>query len=78
MDKIRIRFDPSDNTLVVWFDDPKMMSYLSPIEEESEGELHLIKNEAGQVIGLECQFYHLPAGSLGLETENSPLILPHS
>ncbi len=75
MEKIKIRFDPTDNTLTVWFDDPKMMAYLSPIEEDAPGDLHFIKNEAGQVIGLECQFYHLEPGSLPVEMETAPIML---
>ncbi len=72
MEKIKVRFDPTDNTLIVWFDDPKHMAYLSPIEEESAGEMHLIKNEAGQVIGFECQFYGSAPGSLTVEMETAP------
>jgi len=53
MDKLKLRFDPTDNTLQVWFDDPQSMAYLSPIEENTPGDFHLIKNEAGQVVGLE-------------------------
>jgi hypothetical protein len=53
----------------VWFDEPQKMAYLSPIEEEAEGDLHLIKNEAGQVIGFEGQFYHIAPGSLTVEME---------
>ncbi len=74
MEKLRIRFDPANNTLIVWFDDPQQMTYLSPIEEESAGDLHLIKNDAGQVIGFECQFYGLPAGSLTVEMETAPIV----
>ena len=74
MEKIKIRFDPTDNTLIVWFDNPQNMAYLSPIEEDAPGELHLIKNDAGQVIGFECQFYHIAPGSLTVETETAPLL----
>jgi len=75
MDKIKIRFDPTNNTLLVWFDDPQAMAYLSPIEDEADGDLHLIKNEAGQVIGFECQFYHLTPGSLAVEVETAPMLI---
>lgn len=74
MEKIKLRFNPNDNTLLVWFDDPQNMAYLSPIEETSSGELHLIKNDAGEVIGFECQFYHLPSGELAVELETAPLV----
>jgi hypothetical protein len=78
MDKIKIRFDPTDNTLIVWFDEPRNMAYLSPIEVESAGELHLIKNETGQAIGFECQFYAVPPGSLTVEMETAPLFAERS
>ena len=74
MDKISIRFDPTDNTLIVWFDEPQHMAYLSPIEEEAPGDLHLIKNDAGQVIGFECQFYQITPGSLSVEMETAPML----
>ena len=74
MDKIRIQFDPTDNSLLVWFDKPEKMAYLSPIEEHSPGDLHLIKNEAGEVIGFECQFYHLRPGSLSVAMETTPML----
>jgi hypothetical protein len=74
MDKISIRFDPTDNTLIVSFDDPGTMAYLSPIEEQAPGELFLVKNEAGQVIGFECQFYQYPPGAVTVELETAPLL----
>ena len=75
MDKIKIRFDPTSNTLTIWFDDPQEMAYLSPIEEETPGEFHFIKNDAEQVIGLECQFYQIPPGRVALEIENAQALL---
>lgn len=74
MEKIKIRFDPTDNTLQVWFADPQTMAYLSPLQEEANGDLHLIKNEAGQVIGFECQFYQIKPGQLTVELETAPLL----
>ncbi len=74
MDKIKIHFDPTDNTLQVWFDDPQKMVYLSPIEEDTPGDFHLIKAEDGRVIGLECQFYHLQPGSVAVELETARLL----
>ncbi len=74
MDKLKLRFDPTDNTLQVWFDDPQSMAYLSPIEENTPGDFHFIKNEAGQVIGLELQFYAIPPGQLQIELETAPLL----
>ena len=76
MEKIKIRFDPTDNTLQVWFAEPQTMAYLSPLEAASESELHLIKNEEGEVIGFEGQFYHLPPGQVTVEMETAPLLSP--
>lgn len=75
MDKIKIRFDPTTNTLIIWFEDPQEMAYLSPIEEETPGDFHFIKNEAGQVIGLECQLYHVPPGNIAVELENLAMVV---
>lgn len=72
---MRIHFDPNDNSLIVWFDDPQTMAYLSPIEDDTPGDFHLIKNEAGQVIGAEFQFYHLRPGSVSLEVETASLFV---
>lgn len=78
MEKIKIEFDPSDNTLIIWFDEPANMAYLSPIEEETPADMHFIKNEAGQVIGIECMFYHLAPGSLPVQFETLVLNSPES
>jgi hypothetical protein len=76
VEKIKIRFDPSDNSLIVWFADPKAMAYLSPIEDDSKGDLHLIKDDSGEVIGVECHFYHVAPGDLTVEFETAALIQP--
>lgn len=75
MDKISIQFDPTDNSLKVWFDDPEQMAYLSPIEENTPGDFHFIKAEDGRVIGFECQFYQLQPGSVSVELETARLLL---
>lgn len=49
--------------------------YPSPIEGDTPGNFHLIKNEAGQVIGAEFQFDHLRPGSVTLEMETAPLFI---
>jgi hypothetical protein len=74
MDKIIVRFDPGRNTLLVWFDDPDKMAYLSPIEDDSPGDLHLIKDDNGRVIGFEGQFYNIPAGTIAIETETASFV----
>jgi hypothetical protein len=74
MNRIKIRFDPTDNTLIVWFDELQNMAYLSPLEDAAAGDLHLIKNEAGQVIGFEGQFYHISPCSLTIEMETAPMM----
>jgi hypothetical protein len=53
------------------------MAYLMPIEEDAPGDLHLIKNEVGQVIGFECQFYHLPLGSIVVGFITAPLTVAY-
>lgn len=75
MDKIKIHFDPTDNSLIVWFDDPQKMAYLSPIEEDTPGDFHFIKAEDGRVIGFECLFYNLPPGHISVELETARLLL---
>ena len=77
MDKIKIHFDPTDNALIVWFDDPAKMAYLSPIEEDTPGDFHLIRAEDGRVIGFKCQFYHLRPGSVAVELETARLLAEH-
>jgi hypothetical protein len=74
MEKIKIHFDPTDNSLIVRFDEPQNIAYLSPIEEETPGDFFLIKNESGQVIGFECQLYHLRPGSVSVDLETAPLL----
>jgi hypothetical protein len=74
MEKIKIRFDPTDNSLFVWFADPEQMAYLTPIEEDAPGDMHLIRSEDGKVIGFECRFYQLAPGQLRLETETAALL----
>lgn len=75
MDKIKVHFDPTDNSLIIWFDDSEKMAYLSPIEEDTPGDFHLIKAEDGRVIGIECQFYGIPAGSISLDVETARLLI---
>ncbi len=75
MDKIKVHFDPTDNSLIIWFDTPEKMAYLSPIEEDTPGDFHLIKAEDGRVIGIECQFYGLPSGSIALDVETARLLI---
>ena len=74
MEKIKIQFDPSDNTLIVWFDEPEKMAYLSPLEENTPGDIHLIKDKSGRVIGFECLFYQLASGSVAVELESASLL----
>lgn len=49
MDTLTIYYDETGKTLTVWFDDPQKEF----IVEETESEVLLIKDERGQVIGLE-------------------------
>ncbi len=56
MDKIRVRFDPTGNTLQVFFGDPKNMAYLSPIDDDTPEDVFLIKDKEDRVIGFEGHF----------------------
>jgi uncharacterized protein YuzE len=49
MDKVRVCYDRTGNTLSVWFDDPKK----EHICEEIGDDVILMKDRAGRVIGLE-------------------------
>ncbi len=49
MDKVRVYFDRTGNTLSVWFDDPKK----EHICEEIDDDTVLVKDEGGRVIGFE-------------------------
>ena len=55
--KIKIYFDPSGNTLSVWFDDPKR----EHVCEETGHEVILVKDKKGKVIGFE-KLNFLPKG----------------
>lgn len=77
MEQIKLTFDSNNNTLMLWFDDPSEMAYLSPIDEDTPGDWHLLKSEDGQVIGLECQLYHKPLGSFLLDIEQVVMPVPN-
>jgi len=49
MEKIRVYYDRTGNTLTVWFDDPKKESHC----EETADDVILIKDRRGRVIGFE-------------------------
>ena len=49
MDKVRVYFDRTGNTLSVWFDDPKK----EHICEEIDDDVVLMKDRRGRVIGFE-------------------------
>ena len=49
MEKIKIFYDKMGNTLNVWFDDPSNEAFC----EEASGEIILIKDVSGKVIGFE-------------------------
>lgn len=74
MDKISVRFDPTDNTLQVFFGDPGKMAYLSPVDEVTPEDVFLIKDGDDRVIGFEGHFYHLEPGAPPVEFEMMPLL----
>ncbi len=49
MDKVRVYYDRTGNTLTVWFDDPKK----EHVCEEIEDDVVLMKDRQGRLIGLE-------------------------
>ncbi len=49
MDKVRVYFDRTGNTLTVWFDDPDKES----VCEEIGDDIVLMKDRRGRVIGFE-------------------------
>ncbi len=49
MDKVRIYYDRTGNTLTVWFDNPAK----ERVCEEIGGDVVLMKDRRGRVIGLE-------------------------
>ena len=49
MDKVRVYYDRTGNTLSVWFDDPKKEYICEEIDED----VVLVKDRRGRVIGFE-------------------------
>ncbi len=49
MDKLRVYFDRTGNSLSVWFDDPKK----EHVCEETDDDVVLVKDKRGRVIGFE-------------------------
>ena len=56
MAAVKVYYDRKGETLTVWFDDPSA-EYVC---EETGGEVVLIKNEEGHVIGFEKLHFSLP------------------
>lgn len=56
MGSIKLYYDKEGNTLTVWFDDPKKEA----ISEELEGDIIVMKDKRGKVIGFEKLNYILP------------------
>jgi hypothetical protein len=57
MEKIKVYYDHTGNTLTVWFGDPTQEF----VCEETGSEVVLIKDREGNVIGFEKLNYSLPA-----------------
>ena len=49
MDRLRVYYDRTGNTLSVWFDDPRK----EHVAEESDDDVVLVKDRGGRVIGFE-------------------------
>jgi uncharacterized protein YuzE len=72
MDKVRIYYDAFGKTLTIWFTDPER----EEVSEEAEDDVVLMKDAAGQVIGLEKLNVTLPDSQLGLTVEIVHLPIP--
>ncbi len=72
MEKVKISFDPSVNSLIIWFGNPEEMDYLSPVDDDDE--LMLIKNRAGEIIGIERHFFSVPPGNMTIQVETMPFM----
>ncbi len=57
MDKLKVYYDRTGNTLTVWFGDPQE----EHVSEETGDEVILMKDKSGRVIGFEKLNYSLPA-----------------
>jgi len=55
MESLKIYYDEVGQTLTIWFGDPQQEF----IAEETAEEVILMKNQAGQVIGIERLHYSL-------------------
>ena len=56
MDKLKVYYDRTGNTLTVWFGDP----HEEFVSEETGDEVILMKDKRGRVIGFEKLNYSLP------------------
>lgn len=56
MDKLKVYYDRTGNTLTVWFGDPQE----EHVSEETGDEVILMKDKSGRVIGFEKLNYSLP------------------
>lgn len=65
MGKVKILYDKTANSLVVWFDDSKKESYATEVGDDTL----VMKDKGGTVIGLE-KLNYLPSG------EKHPAKLP--
>jgi len=57
MDKLKVYYDRTGNTLTVWFGDPQE----EHVSEETGDEVILMKDKSGRVIGFEKLNYSQPA-----------------
>ena len=53
MEKLKVYYDRTGNTLTVWFGDPQQ----EHVAEETDDEVILMKDKAGKVIGFEKLTY---------------------
>jgi uncharacterized protein YuzE len=73
MARVRIRFDPTVNSLTILFGEGAAVEHLTPANPDSADEVMLMKDEAGQVIGIEIYFHDVPPGKLAVDFETAAL-----
>ncbi len=69
MAQVKIIFDPSVNSLTVWFDNPSS----EDVSTDLDNDVLLMKNKDNEVIGVEKHFFNLPPGSVQVQFETLEL-----
>ncbi len=65
MEQIKVHYDPLGNTLTIWFGNPAD----EEVVEEIDDDIALMKDKAGNVIGLEKLNFAAQPGSVRVQFE---------